>query len=170
MTRGQSKSKRVYWPIGTALVIAGGISHCLAAELEVRITTERDGYHSVQQLDSHFEHFESGALLNEAENNIRTYEAIRCDGPWGAMKYQVSLASGPGFSLRKAGDTLLLQIVEHTVISEDRNIQAMKMHCLDVAPKSIVHAIALIEIEGDRENSAQQTLPNGYKVEFHYQP
>ena len=169
MTRGQWKSKRVCWPIA-GLVVAGTVNASLAAELEVRITTAEDGFRSVQQLDGDFDHFESGALLNEAEDNIRTYDAIRCDGPWGAMKYQVSLASGPGFSLRKAGDTLLLQILEHTVISEDRNIQAMKMHCLDAAPKSVVHAIALIEIESGKENSAQQTLANGYTLEFHYQP
>ncbi|WP_295798544.1 hypothetical protein [uncultured Microbulbifer sp.] len=155
---------------GAALLLCGCIGTAQAAELEVRLTSDGEEYRLVQELQDGFEYFESGALTSAASGGIQTYDAIRCDGSWGAMKYQVSLPSGPGLSLRNAGDTLLLQIVEHAVISEDRNIQAMKMHCMELAPKPVVRAIAMIELDPGREKSAQQLLANGYQLEYHYKP
>ena len=160
----------VYRQLSTLIFTFACATATHGAELTLQLTADDNAFRAVQHLERDFEFFESGALTNKAADNMQTYQAIRCDGSWGAMKYQVSLASGPGFSLRKSGETLLLQIVEYAVISEDRNIQAMKIHCTDLAPKPVVREIAMIELDPAKETLQQQTLANGYQLKYHYRP
>ncbi len=136
-------------------------------QLEI-VTSTGHSYQAQQELSEAFESFESGAIPGETPP--REYQAIRCDGPWGATKYRLTLVSGPGYQLRAKGDRLLLQIVEHAVISEDQTIAAMSVHCIDTEPRQVVKSV--IEIELDRGSAAAQKLQlaNGYLLEYRYTP
>ncbi|WP_226667850.1 hypothetical protein [Microbulbifer aggregans] len=142
----------------------------LAEQLELRLQADGYAYQVVKHLDGQFEYFESGALEKASSEATKTYDAIRCDGAWGAMKYQVELPSGPGFTLLNDGLTLQLRIVEHRVLSADRNIQAMKIQCQELAPRALVHAVAEIELQRGQAHADQITLANGYQLEFDYRP
>ena len=137
--------------------------------LELKIITPTgQSYAARQELDDSFESFSSGAIPGEAPP--REYQAIRCDGPWGAMKYRLTLADGPGYQLRARGDHLLLQIVEHSVVSEDANINAMSVHCIDLEPRQVVRSLLEIELERGSGASNQVQLANGYQLTFRYIP
>ncbi|MFV8783818.1 hypothetical protein ACNKU7_15480 [Microbulbifer sp. SA54] len=151
-----------------ALFSATSAVHGEQLTLEVRVDGHE--YQATQPLGSEFEYFESGALTGRAGSVTRTYDAIRCDGPWGAMKYQVALPSGPGFILQTSGDKLLLRILEHRVLSEDRTIQAMKVHCQDLAPKMVVNAITEIEIQRGKPFTDEVHLDNGFQLALDYEP
>ncbi|MFC6980798.1 hypothetical protein [Microbulbifer taiwanensis] len=69
-------------------------------ELEI-VTPSGHSYQAQQELGGDFESYDSGAIAGEVPP--REYQAIRCDGPWGAMKYRLILASGPGYQLRSRG-------------------------------------------------------------------
>lgn len=152
------------------LLLTAAASRVAAEQLEIHVRAEGIEYGAVQIIDSRFEQFESGALSDPEERNVRPYQAVRCDGTWGAMKYQVTLASGPGYTLERDGDNLLLQIVEHKVLSKDHNIQAMKIHCQDLEPRTVVHAVELIELKRGKKQSRELILGNGYQVHYQYQP
>lgn len=111
--------------------------------------------------------FASGALGRAAS---RQYQAIRCDGPWGAQKYRLTLASGPGYQLELDPGTILLSIVEHDVISEDSTIEAMQIHCRDMEPQPVVRSVAKIWLERGRAVRRELALPNGYRVLYSYRP
>lgn len=136
-------------------------------ELEI-VTPDGHSYRAEQVLDENFESFDSGAIPGETPP--REYQAIRCDGPWGAMKYRLKLASGPGYQLYAKGDSLRLQIVEHSVISEDQTIAAMSIHCIDTEPRQVVKAVYEIELDRRRASAQQLQLANGYQLEYRYLP
>ena len=136
-------------------------------ELEI-ITPTGQNYAARQELDDSFESFSSGAI--PGGEPPREYLAIRCDGSWGAMKYRLTLPDGPGYQLRARGDRLLLQIVEHSVVSEDANINAMSVHCMDLEPKQVVRSLMEIELERGSGASNQLQLGNGYQLIFRYTP
>lgn len=140
-----------------------------AATLQLEIVTPSgERYRAEQRLEATLQSFSSGAIAGDAA--AREYQAIRCGGPWGAEKYRLSLASGPGYELRAKGDQLLLQLVEHSVISEDRTIAAMSVHCIDTEPRAVVKSLVEIELDRSRADSQQLVLANGYRVEYHYSP
>ena len=134
-------------------------------ELEI-LTPAGQSYAARQELDDSFESFSSGAI--PGEHPPREYQAIRCDGPWGAMKYRLTLADGPGYQLRARGNRLLLQIVEHSVVSEDANINALSVHCIDLEPKQVVRSLTEIELERGSGAADQLQLGNGYQLIFRY--
>lgn len=136
-------------------------------QLEI-VTPTGHSYQAQQELGEAFESFESGAIPGEAPP--REYQAIRCEGPWGATKYRLTLASGPGYQLRAEGGRLLLQIVEHAVISEDQTIAAMSVHCIDTEPRQVVRSVIEIELERGSAAAQQLQLANGYTLEYRYTP
>lgn len=138
--------------------------------LEISITAPEGQFEIQQPLGPGFETYTSGPLVNETEGNRKRYSAIRCDGLWGAMKYDVALVSGPGIRLRASESRLLLQILEHRVQSQDQNIDAMKMHCRDTEPKTIQHSVAEIELVRGDKASKEIPLINGYLLSLHYMP
>ena len=138
--------------------------------LEISITAPEGQFEIQQPLGPGFETYTSGPMVNETEDNRKRYSAIRCDGLWGAMKYDVALVSGPGIRLRASESRLLLQILEHRVLSENKNIDAMKMHCRDTEPKTIQHSVAEIELVRGNKTSKEIPLINGYLLSFHYIP
>jgi hypothetical protein len=137
-------------------------------QLELEITAGGHRYQVQQEVTDALQEFSSGAIPGAIPP--REYQAIRCDGPWGAMKYRMTLASGPGFQLRALDNKLLLLITEHSVLSEDQTIAAMAMHCIDLQPRPLVKSV--VEIELERGSAAQQTLQleNGYLLEYRYTP
>lgn len=140
-----------------------------AATLELEIITPSgQSYRTEQQLAATFESFSSGAIAGAA--TAREYQAIRCNGPWGAQKYRITLASGPGYALYAENDRLLLQLVEHSVISEDATIAAMSVHCIDTEPRPVIKSLVEIELERDSAESQQLRLANGYQVNYQYSP
>ncbi|WP_237058203.1 hypothetical protein [Microbulbifer sediminum] len=137
--------------------------------LQLKLLTDHgDTFEIEQQVERDGPDFAS-AILGE-EGAVREYQAIKCDGPWGAVKYRMALPNGPGYQLELARDTILLRIVEHAVVSEDRNIEAMKIHCRDTQPRPVVKS--LVEIQLDRSSPAEQELilPNGYRIQYSYLP
>lgn len=138
--------------------------------LQITITTPEGRFERQQLLGPGFDHYVSGPLLHASAGNRKTYAAIRCDGPWGAMRYEVALVSGPGFALRASPDRLLLQVLEHRVQSENQNIDAMKIHCRDTEPKAVQHSVAEIELNRGEKISREIPLHNGYLLSFHYSP
>ena len=154
--------------LGIALAACYGSAQAKGTlNLEI-ITPSGDDYSAQQELGDDFESFASGAISTGEPPG--EYQAIRCDGPWGPQKYRVALASGPGFRLRVVGDRLVLQILEHSVISEDLAIAAMRVHCVDTEPRQVVKS--LLEIELDRTSAAAEQLQliNGYLLEYRYKP
>lgn len=146
---------------------------CLAAApaaetLELEIQAGEHSYRARQELGETFESHGSGALPGGRPPG--EYQAIRCDGPWGPLKYRVTLASGPGYRLRARGERLLLQILEHSVISEDRAIAAMSVHCVDTEPRQVVKSLVEIELERGGPAAQRVQLVNGYVLEYRYTP
>ncbi|MBB3062280.1 hypothetical protein [Microbulbifer rhizosphaerae] len=153
--------------------LAPALSACLAAAaaaetLELEIRTGENNYRARQELGETFESFNSGAI--PGDRPPREYLAIRCGGPWGALKYRVTLPSGPGYQLRANNERLLLQILEHSVISEDRAIAAMSVHCVDTEPRQVVKSLVEIELERGSPAAQQVQLANGYVLEYRYTP
>ncbi|GAA5524176.1 hypothetical protein Maes01_00730 [Microbulbifer aestuariivivens] len=137
--------------------------------LKVAITTpDGEQFQSLRELATTLENDDSEALVGMG--NTRQYSAIRCDSAWGAVKYRVDLASGPGFRLTADDTQLRLQLLQYSVVSEDVNIAAMQVHCFDSAPKTVVHALGEITLERGRTQSQRFQLPSGYAVELHYEP
>lgn len=136
-------------------------------ELEI-VTSAGESFAARQEFDDSFESFSSGAI--PGEQPPREYQAIRCDGPWGAMKYRLTLADGPGYQLRARGNLLLLQIVEHAVVSKDANINALSVHCIDLEPKQVVRSLTEIKLERGSGVSNELQLSNGYQLIFRYTP
>ncbi|SEA36975.1 hypothetical protein [Microbulbifer marinus] len=157
----------------SALVFAltGGLS--IGAQgmetLHIEIVTP-DGhrYRAEQSLDKDFDSYQSGAIAGDRAP--REYQAIRCGGPWGAIKYRLSLTSGPGYELYAKGSNLLLQIVEHSVISADQTIAAMSVHCIDTEPQQVLKAVAEIKLDRGSATTQQLRLANGYQLEYRYTP
>ncbi|MCW8125136.1 hypothetical protein [Microbulbifer halophilus] len=148
------------------LCLCGGAT---AEMLELEIVSAGGyRYAAKQELDDTFEAFESGAI--PGEQPPREYKAIRCDGPWGALKYSLTLPSGPGYQIRANDDQLTLQIVEHAVVSVDANIDAMEVHCIDSEPKQVVRSLAKIELERGSGDAQQLVLAKGYRLEYRYTP
>ncbi|MFA0811195.1 hypothetical protein [Microbulbifer epialgicus] len=100
----------------------------------------------------------------------REYQAIRCNGPWGAMKYKVMLSSGPGIEIYKKKDKIALQVIEYSVISKDLTIASMDIHCIDTEPTQVLNAIEEIDFIGYIEKQEKIELSNGYIIEYHYTP
>ena len=152
------------------LLIAPLSAAALATEtLQLEIVTPTGhSYRAEQELGEAFQSYDSGAI--PGDEPPREYQAIRCDGPWGRMKYHLTLASGPGYQLRADAEHILLEIQEHAVISEDRNIAAMTMHCIDTEPRQVVRALSEIELERGKAASKELQLPNGYVLVYRYTP
>lgn len=169
-TRGYWRSLPQYLSLlaGVALLPASGSIH--AEHLELHLNAEGQEYRVLKSLEQEFEYFNSGALENTSGEATRTYDAIRCDDAWGAMKYRVELPTGPGFTLRSDGTTLQLRIVEHRVLSKERNIQAMKIHCQELAPIALINALTEIEWQRGQAQADRVILANGYQLEFKYHP
>ncbi|WP_346838919.1 hypothetical protein [Microbulbifer sp. SAOS-129_SWC] len=153
------------------LILAASLTTASAAAetLKLQIVTPGgEHYRAEQALGQAFDGVQSGVLPGAGP--AREYLAIRCDGPWGAMKYHLKLASGPGYQLRAKGNQLLLELQEYAVISEDSTIAAMRVHCIDTEPKSVMKSLAKIKLE--RGVAASQTvhLDNGYQLAYHYTP
>lgn len=137
--------------------------------LEVLITTpEGQRYQAQQEFEGTFEAYDSGAIAGTSA--VREYSAIRCDSAWGAIKYRVPLASGPGYQLEAEGEKLRLRLVEHSVLSEDVNIAAMEVHCFDSGPKPVMNALGEVILERGSAQTQTLQLANGYLVEFRYEP
>ncbi|WP_237066680.1 hypothetical protein [Microbulbifer guangxiensis] len=137
--------------------------------LEVFITTpEGQRFQAHQELGATFEVYDSGAI--SGPSTVQEYSAIRCDSAWGAMKYRIPLASGPGYRLEAHGDKLRLRVVEYSVHSEDTNIAAMEVHCIDSAPRPITNALGEVTLERGSEQRQSFQLAGGYLVEFRYRP
>lgn len=150
-----------------SLCLCSGTTAAEILELEI-VTAAGHRYSAKQELGNAFESFDSGAI--PGERPPREYKAIRCDGPWGALKYSLTLRSGPGYQIRADGDQLVLQIVEHAVISADKNIEAMEVHCIDTEPKQVVRSLLKIELDRGSGDTRQLTLANGYRLEYRYTP
>jgi len=150
-----------------AASVSAGVQAMETLQLEI-ITPTGHSYNAQQELGESFETFASGAI--PGEKPPREYQAIRCEGPWGATRYHLTLASGPGYQLRAAGDRLLLQIVEHSVISEDQTIAAMSVHCIDTEPRQVVRSVIEIELARGSAEAKQLQLANGYLLEYRYTP
>lgn len=137
--------------------------------LEVLITSPDGQRHqSLQELGKAFDVYDSGAIAGPS--SVREYSAIRCDSAWGAVKYRVPLASGPGYRLQADGEQLRLQLLQHSVVSEDVNIAAMEVHCFDSGPRAVIHALGEVTLERDNAQSQRLQLANGYMLEFRYHP
>ncbi|KUJ82606.1 hypothetical protein AWR36_012535 [Microbulbifer flavimaris] len=137
--------------------------------LEVLITTPDGQRHqSLQELGKAFDVYDSGAIAGPS--SVREYSAIRCDSAWGAIKYRVPLASGPGYRLQAEGEQLRLQLLQHSVVSEDVNIAAMEVHCFDLGPKAVTHALGEVTLKRDNAQSQRLQLASGYMLEFRYHP
>ncbi|MEW5248832.1 hypothetical protein [Microbulbifer discodermiae] len=136
-------------------------------ELQI-VTPSGDRLTARQGLDSDFDAFSSGVIAGEEAS--KEYQAIRCDGPWGATKYHLKLAEGPGYVLRAEGQRLLLQIVEYAVVSADANIEAMSIHCTDMEPVQVARSLVEIELERGSATSDQRQLANGYQLLLRYNP
>lgn len=162
---------RTTFPIALALLSMINSSSAGAEEtLEISITAPEGQFEIQQALTPGFESYASGPLLNPTEGNRKHYSAIRCDGPWGAVKYDLPLVSGPGIRLRASEKRLLVQILEHRVQSENRNIDAMKMHCRDSGPKTTQRSVAEIELVRGNKTSKEIPLANGYLLSLRYIP
>ncbi|AWF79943.1 hypothetical protein BTJ40_03425 [Microbulbifer sp. A4B17] len=96
------------------------------------------------------------------------FQAIKCEGPWGAIKYKKPMIEGPGFKLYQNDQQLIIQVIEHRVISADIVINSMDIQCIDTEPKQTINSIAEIVIE--RSISSEETLvfDNGYKLSYQY--
>lgn len=150
-----------------SVLLCGNAMATETLELEI-VTANGARYSASRELGETFESFDSGVIRGEAPP--REYKAIRCDGPWGAIRYSLPLASGPGYQVRADGERLSLQIVEHAVISADRNIEAMKMHCIDTEPKQVVRSLLKVELDRGSRESRQVVLANGYRLVYRYTP
>ncbi|AMX01698.1 hypothetical protein [Microbulbifer thermotolerans] len=161
--------KRIALSLAALITITPALSALAVETLQLKIVTPSgDSYEVQQALGKEFESFASGVIT--AETAPREYLAIRCDGPWGATKYRVPLHSGPGYLLRAKGKRLLLQIVEHVVISEDETIAAMSVHCIDTKPRQVVKSVAEVELERGSSATQRLQLANDYLLEYHYTP
>jgi len=100
----------------------------------------------------------------------RGYQAIRCGGPWGAVKYWVMLSSGPGLKIHNRKDHIVIQIVEYSVISKDQTIATMGIQCTDTEPTQIFRSIEEIELTRNIEKQEKINLSNGYTIKYHYTP
>ncbi|WP_323846908.1 hypothetical protein [Microbulbifer magnicolonia] len=147
--------------------LSAGVQALETLALEI-VTPAGHRYQAQQQLGDAFESFESGTIAGETPP--QEYLAIRCNGPWGALKYRLPLASGPGYLLIAQGDSLLLQIVEHSVISEDQAIAAMSVHCIDTEPRQVIKALFEVELVRGSAAAQQLQLANGYQLEYRYTP
>ncbi|MCO1333211.1 hypothetical protein MO867_02550 [Microbulbifer sp. OS29] len=96
------------------------------------------------------------------------YLAIKCGGPWGAVKYRLTFVDGPGFKLHMRGNQLILQIIEYNVISSEQAINAMSIHCIDTEPKQTIKSIAEIMINQSNYKEETLELKNGYEVTYQY--
>ncbi|WNZ57085.1 hypothetical protein QT397_06980 [Microbulbifer sp. MKSA007] len=96
------------------------------------------------------------------------YQAIKCKGPWGATKYKKWMTEGPGFKLYQSDKQLLIQVVEHRVISADIAINSMSIHCMDAEPKQVIKSIAEIVIERSINSEEILEFDNGYKLSYQY--
>jgi len=155
----------------SASAVAAGLSAATAAaetlQLEI-VTPSGQHYGAEQPLGQSFDAIQSGVL--PGAEPAREYLAIRCGGPWGAMKYHLELASGPGFLLRAKGDQLLLELQEHAVISEDSTISAMRVHCIDTEPRQVVKSLTQVELERGRAAERTLQLDSGYQLTYRYTP
>ncbi|MFI2812428.1 MULTISPECIES: hypothetical protein [Microbulbifer] len=137
--------------------------------LQLKLLTETgDAFEVEQEVTGKEQEFASGILDREAP--VREYQAIKCDGPWGAVRYRMALPSGPGYQLELGRDTILLRIVEHGVVSENRNIEAMKIHCRDTEPRAVIKSLVEIQLDRYSAEARELLLPNGYRIEYSYLP
>lgn len=68
------------------LFLCGNAMAVETLKLEI-VTAKGERYSATKKLDETFDAFDSGVISGEAPP--RKYKAIRCDGPWGALKYSV---------------------------------------------------------------------------------
>ncbi|WP_020411906.1 hypothetical protein ACJJJB_00645 [Microbulbifer sp. ANSA001] len=101
---------------------------------------------------------------------MKEYQAIRCNGPWGAIKYKVMLSSGPGIEIFKKNDRVYLQFIEYSVINKDLTVASMGIHCIDTEPKQIFNTIGEIDLMRNIEKQEELELSNGYILKYHYTP
>ncbi|BBM00618.1 hypothetical protein [Microbulbifer sp. GL-2] len=98
------------------------------------------------------------------------YQAIRCGGPWGAVKYRVMLSNGPGLKINNSKDHIVIQVIEYSVISKDQAIATMGIQCVDTEPTQIFRSIEEIKLIKNIEKQEKINLSNGYTVKYHYTP
>ncbi|WP_226644588.1 hypothetical protein [Microbulbifer variabilis] len=149
------------------LFMSGQILAQATLKIEVE-TPEGWHFHTQQILDETSLKSQSKSI--SAQTPPAEYQAIRCDGPWGAVKYTVSLSSGPGIKILYGEDGLYLQVLEYSVDSKDRAIESMSIQCIDTQPTQIINAIKEIELTIDKESTEQVELSNGYILKYHYKP
>ncbi|WP_444921047.1 hypothetical protein ACJJID_00610 [Microbulbifer sp. CnH-101-G] len=139
------------------------------ATLQIKIETpEGSQFHTQQILEEASLKSQSKSI--SAQTPPAEYQAIRCDGPWGAVKYTISLSSGPGIKILYGENALYLQVLEYSVDSKDRSIESMGIQCIDTQPTQIINAITEIELTIDKETIEKVELNNGYTLEYHYKP
>ncbi|WP_299580176.1 hypothetical protein [uncultured Microbulbifer sp.] len=105
-----------------------------------------------------------------AQTSPKKYQAIRCDGPWGAIKYTVSLSSGPGVKILHREDTIIIKVIEYSVDSKDQVIETMSIQCIDTEPTQIMNSVEDVKFTIDKEITEQVELSNGYVLKYHFKP
>lgn len=98
------------------------------------------------------------------------YQAIRCGGPWGAVRYRVMLSSGPGLKINNRKDHIVIQVIEYSVISKDQTIATMGIQCVNTEPTQTFRSIEEIRLIKNIEKQEKINLSNGYTIKYHYTP
>ncbi|WP_444908708.1 hypothetical protein [Microbulbifer sp. TRSA005] len=137
--------------------------------LKIEITTPEGWQFHTRQILSKLT-LSKESKSTSAQTAPSEYQAIRCDGPWGAVKYTIPLLKGPGIKILYGTGSLFLQVIEYSVDSKEGAIYSMSIQCIDVEPTQIINAITEIELTIGKEASEQLELSNGYILKYHYKP